>query len=168
MRFLPAYPRPQRRAQSTEKVTGAIDFLQSHHKMAHLLPTVSRLLALQKDCATILPAMFNACQVLNLEAGQLVIATPNAALASKLKQQLPKIQNDLLKLGWQVNAIRLKVQVPQPNSVATTLPKRHLSPEALNAFAALGAVLDDAPQNAALKAAVLALARQTASNLDSE
>lgn len=164
MRFLPAYPRPQRRAQSTGKVTGAIDFLQSHHKMAHLLPTVSRLLALQKDCATILPAMFHACQVLNLEAGQLVIATPNAALASKLKQQLPKIQNDLLKLGWQVNAIRLKVQVPIPDVVSPSIEKRQFTESAKTAFATLSTELGDGLQNAALKHAVLSLIKNHSKN----
>jgi hypothetical protein len=164
MRFLPAYPRPQRRAQSTEKVTGAIDFLQSHNKMAHLLPTVSRLLALQKDCAAILPAMFNTCQVLNLEAGQLVIATPNAALASKLKHQLPKIQADLLKLGWQVNAIRLKVQAPIHDVVSPSIEKRHFSEQAKTAFITLSTELGDSPQNAALKDAVLSLIKHHSKN----
>ena len=132
--------------------------------MAHLLPTVSRLLALQKDCATILPAMFNACQVLNLEAGQLVIATPNAALASKLKQQLPKIQTDLLKLGWQVSAIRLKVQVPIPDVVSPSIEKRQFSESAKTAFSALSAELGDGLQNAALKHAVLSLIKHHSKN----
>lgn len=164
MRFLPSYPRPLRRAQSTEKVTGAYDFLQSHHKMAGLLPTVSRLLALQKDCAAILPAMFDACQVLNLEAGQLVIATPNAALASKLKQQLPKIQNDLLKLGWQVNAIRLKVQVLIPVVVSPPVQKRQFSDSAKTAFTTLSTELGNSQQNAALKNAVLSLIKNHSEN----
>lgn len=153
-----------RRAQSTEKVTGAIDFLHTHHKMAHLLPTVSRLVALQKACATILPSMFEACQVLHLEAGQLVIATPNAALASKLKQQLPKIQNDLSKLGWQVTAIRLKVQAPAPAIVSTSIQRRQFTDSAKAAFTALGAELGNSPHNAALKLAVLSLVKHHSKN----
>jgi hypothetical protein len=132
--------------------------------MAHLLPTVSRLVALQKACATILPGMFEACQVLHLEAGQLVLATPNAALASKLKHQLPKMQNDLCKLGWQVTAIRLKVQAPAPVIVSTPIQKRQFSDSAKVAFTALGTELGNSPHNAALKQAVLSLIQNHSKN----
>lgn len=158
MRLL--YPRGANRTQKNEQPGGAINFLHENNNMVRLLPTVTRLIALQKACNSLLPPMFNACQVLHFDDGNLLFSVPNAALASKLKQQLPHIQSNLVLQGWQVNAIRLKVQVPQPISVATTLPKRHLSTSALNAFATLGEMLDDAPQNAALKAAVLALARR--------
>lgn len=159
MRLL--YPRGAARIPKNERPDGAMDFLHTNNNMVRLLPTVTRLIALQKACNSLLPPMFNACQVLHFDDGNLLFSVPNAALASKLKQQLPHIQSNLLMQGWQVNAIRLKVQVPQPISVATTLPKRHFPQDALNAFAALGEMLDDAPQNAALKAAVLALARRT-------
>ncbi|WP_105530073.1 DciA family protein [Solimicrobium silvestre] len=81
------------------------------NQLAHLWPTISNNAALQKECATALPQLFLYCQVLQLEAEQLVLAAPNAALASKLKQQLPKLQTALQKAGWQINAIRIKVQV---------------------------------------------------------
>ena len=67
----------------------AADFLQSNDGLAALLPAVARMAALQKDCAALLPAMFDACDVLQYDADQLVLSTPNAALAVKLKQQLP-------------------------------------------------------------------------------
>ncbi|MBS0307872.1 MAG: hypothetical protein JSS58_02770, partial [Proteobacteria bacterium] len=79
--------------------------------MRTLLPTVTRMAALQKSCETALPVLFESCSVVQYDADQLVLACPNAALASKLKQQLPKLQCDLIRQGWQVNAIRLKVQV---------------------------------------------------------
>ena len=75
------------------------------------MPAVTRMAALQKDCAKLLPSMFEACDVLQYDADQLVLSTPNAALAAKLKQQLPKLQAHLVKSGWQVNVIRIKVQV---------------------------------------------------------
>ena len=151
------YPRSARRLARSEQATGAMNFLGTHQKMAHLMPTVTRLIALQKDCMTILPAMFHQCHVLNFELGNLTFAVPNAALASKLKQQLPKLQGDLLMLGWQVNAIRLKVQVPIPPPVARPVTPRQLSPKAVEAFSALRDNLGQHAGNATLKAAIEAL-----------
>src|SRR5687767_13208362 len=112
--FLSSQPHFQSTRASTKNVrgvTGVTDFLRAHDKMATLLPALTRIAALQKECAAILPALFDACSVMQFEAGQLTLSTPNAALATKLKQQLPKLQDALLKRGWQVNAIRIKVQV---------------------------------------------------------
>jgi hypothetical protein len=83
-------------------------FLQS--ELAHLWPAIANVGKLQKACAAALPQLFLYCQVLHLEKEQLVIAAPSAAFASKLKQQLPKLQTALQKAGWQVHAIRIKVQ----------------------------------------------------------
>jgi hypothetical protein len=96
---------------SARAAQGAADFLRGHEKMASLLPAVSRMAALQKDCAAVLPDMFSACGVLQFESEQLVLSVPNAALTARLKQMLPKLQDALLKRGWQVSAIRLRVQV---------------------------------------------------------
>ena len=136
---------------------GAADFLRAHDKMAALLPNITRMVALQKDCAATLPAMFETCSVLQFESGQLVLAIPNASLASKLKQQLPKLQDALLKRGWQVSAIRLKVQVSKILEKSTTSKQLVLPAQALSAFAALGDTLADSPRNGALKAALRAM-----------
>src|SRR5436309_10784769 len=71
--------------------TGAVDLLRANDTMAALLPTVTRMIALQRDCAAVLPSMFASCDVLQFDAGQLLLSIPNAALAAKLKQQLPKL-----------------------------------------------------------------------------
>lgn len=125
--------------------------------MAALLPAVARLIALQKDCSTILPALFDACSVLSFEKEQLVVATPNAALAAKLKQQLPKLQEALLKRGWQVNAIRIKVQVGK--IAEKTAPEKTLTlpAKAISALEDLSQSLEDSPQNQALKNALATL-----------
>mgnify|MGYP001551737021 CR=1 FL=1 len=149
--------RPNARPKTAK---GAADFLQSHDKMAALLPTVTRMAALQKDCAATLPVMFDACTVLQFESDQLVLSTPNASLAAKLKQQLPKLQEGLQKRGWQVNAIRLKVQVTKivENSIK---PKQLMLPkQAVSALAELGNKLENSPRNDALKAALSAMVRR--------
>lgn len=133
---------------------GVADFLRANDKLAALLPAVTRIAMLQKDCALLLPASFETCSVMHFEAGQLVLATPNAAVATKLKQQLPKLQDHLLKRGWQVNVIRMKVQpgkvaVKQQQQKQLVLPK-----QAISALAELKNLLEDSPQNTALKAAL--------------
>lgn len=157
----------QQRSQSNRSirkpgssVTAVTDFLRANDRMATLLPAVARLIALQKDCSAILPALFDACSVLSFEKDQLVVATPNAALAAKLKQQLPKLQDALLKRGWQVTVIRIKVQVGKiaektPPQKTLTLPGK-----AISALESLTESLEDTPQNEALKNALATLVRR--------
>lgn len=120
------------RRKFNQPVSGATDFLRGNATMAALLPTVARLASLQKDCAQALPAMFSQCDILQFEGGHLVLATPNAAVAAKLKQQLPKLQAELEKRGWQIHGIKLKVQViksiaPVVHTRALVLPVKAMA-----------------------------------------
>jgi hypothetical protein len=135
----------------------AADFLQSNDGLAALLPAVARMAALQKDCAALLPSMFDACDVLQYDADQLVLSTPNAALAAKLKQQLPKLQAHLVKGGWQVNAIRIKVQVSKPRASEVFVKQIHLPQQALSALDQLGKTLENTPRNQTLISAIQAM-----------
>jgi hypothetical protein len=133
-------------------------FLRRNEKMAGLLPTAMRMASLQSDCAGALPQMFANCDVLSYEDSQLVLATPSSAVAAKLKQQLPKLQLALHKKGWQIDAIRLKVQVTR--SIPPVVHTRQLvMPQmAINAFEELGETLAPTSQNATLIAALKAMA----------
>ena len=133
---------------------GVADYLQAHDRMATLLPAVARLTALQKDCTAILPVLFETCSVMQFEANQLVLATPNNALAARLKQQLPKLQDGLLKRGWQVSAIKIKVQAGKISGKKVLQKQIALPAQALHALTALNESLEDSPQNAALKTAI--------------
>lgn len=157
------YQRSARPAQPGRAPQDAVGFLRMHDKMAALMPAVTRMAALQADCAAALPAMFEACAILQFEAGQLVLSTPNAALATKLKQQLPKLQELLQQRGWQVDAIRLKVLFVQALRKAAPVKQLALPQQARSALAVLAEALEDSPRNAALKAALAAMARR---NLD--
>ena len=163
MRSTPFYKAP--RGRSGPAATGATDFLRGNATMAALMPTVRRLAALQIDCAAALPAMFNHCDILQFEEGQLVLATPNAALAAKLKQQLPKLQAELEKRGWQISAIKLKVQViksiiPVVHTHALVLPEK-----AKSALEALSETLPASPQNQTLIAALKAMVERHKSSV---
>lgn len=160
MNFSPLYQQNSRLTRNALTAVGAADYLRSHDQMAALLPAVTRMVALQKDCARLLPAMFDACAVLQFNANQLVISTPNAALAAKLKHQLPKLQDGLTNLGWQVSAIRLKVQVGQSLAKSSPVKQLKLPVQAVSAMADLEASLETSPRNEALKAAIAAMVQR--------
>jgi len=140
----------------------ATDFLRSSDRLAALLPTVMRIGKLQRDCRLILPPMYSACEALSLQDGVLTLTVPSSAVAAKLKQQVPKLQANLQKKGWQVESVRVKIrmgssvpvrELPQPSSLK-------LPPTAVDAFAELGETLPDTTQNAPLIAAIRRLAEK--------
>ncbi len=154
--FSSSQPAPSSR-MTKHTTKGDSDFLRANDRMASLLPAAARMAALQKECAALLPATFDACAVLRFESGQLVLAVPNAALAAKLKQQLPKLQDALLKRGFQVSSIRLRLQ---PGNIVTNVTKSKqllLPNQAISALADLNASLEDSPRNEALKTAIMTM-----------
>jgi hypothetical protein len=144
--------------KSRQTSIGATDFLRRNDRMASLLPTAMRMANLQRDCAASLPPMFGNCDVLSFEDAQLVLATPTSAVAAKLKQQVPKLQAALQKRGWQIDAIRLKVQVTRSIPPVVHTRQLELPSTAVSAFAELGDALPATAQNATLIAAIKAMA----------
>ncbi len=150
---------PARRPEQQAQTKGALDFLQSNDRLAALLPTLSQLASLQSDCERLLPTLFASCRVLQLREGALQVAVPNAALATRLKQVLPKLQDGLRQKGWPVDAVKLKVQLMPAVPASATRPVKHkvLPRNAAGAFAELEQTLEDSPRNAGLRDALKAL-----------
>src|SRR5476649_2620400 len=119
---------------------GATDFLRRDDKLAALLPSI-----------------FQFCEILAFEDGQLLLSTPNASLAAKLKQQLPKLQETLARRGWQVTGVKLKVQMMKPAEIKEQMRSLSLTEAAVTAFDELGDALEQSPQNATLIAALKAM-----------
>jgi hypothetical protein len=149
-----------KRGKKLTDASGVASFLQQSDKLSPLLPTIKRNLSLQKECGSLLPPIFDCCEVLNLADDQLVLSTPNASIASKLKQQLPKLQAHLQQRGWQINAIKIKVQVKRTVEKPVPIKQAILSSKAISAFASLESNLATTPQNADLKAALERLLRR--------
>ena len=152
------FPRNLVRGAKAPVAHDAASYLGANEKMAALLPAVKRMAQLQKACAAILPEMFGYCEVLQCNADQLVLGVPNASVAAKLKNRLPKLQDALASQGWQLAAIRLKIQVGT-NVLPAPAPVKQLRlpPQAVSALASLGGTLEDSPRNAALRSAIAAL-----------
>ncbi len=136
----------------------ATDFLRSNDRMASLLPAAMRMGRLQQDCAKALPPMFAQCDVLSFQDGALVLAVPSSAVAARLKQMLPKVQATLQQRGWQVESVRLKVQVGRSLEQKAAPRTLELPPTAVDAFEQLAESLPDTAQNKDLVAALKSLA----------
>ena len=151
------FPRNLVRGAKTPAAHDAASYLGGNEKLAALLPAVKRMGQLQKACAAILPEMFGYCEVLQCNADQLVLGVPNASVAAKLKNRLPKLQEALAVQGWQLNAIRLKIQVRENLPLPPPPKQLRLPSQAVSALASLGGALEDSPRNAALRSAIAAL-----------
>ena len=133
---------------------GVVDCLREHDQFGTLWAAVNRTMALQKDCQAALPSLFGICSVLQLTSERLVVSTPNAAMATKLKQQLPTLQNYLCRKGWQVNAIQVKVQVGSIFEQKIPVEKPVLSDRALASLQVLERSLEWSVRNEPLKKAL--------------
>lgn len=140
----------------------ATDFLRRNDRLAALLPAATRMASLQKEVRLILPPMYANCEALSVQDGVLTLAVPSSAVAAKLKQQAPKLQAALQKKGWQVESVRIKIQVGRalPVEQETRRSSLELPPTAVQAFEELGDALPDSPQNAQLIAAIRRLAEK--------
>jgi hypothetical protein len=136
---------------------GITDVLRGAGGIAALLPMANKMARLQADCAAALPAMFGQCDILRFEEGSLTLAVANAAIAAKLKQQLPKLQTALRQRGWQVEAVKLKVQMARVTPPEQVMRSLELPNAALSAFEELSTSLPDTPQNQTLIAALKAM-----------
>ena len=139
------------------------DFLRRNDRLAALLPAANRIASLQKEVRLILPPMYANCEALAVQEGVLTLAVPSSAVAAKLKQQAPKLQAALQKKGWQVDSVRIKIQVGRalPAGPEGLKPSSlELPPTAVQAFEELGDALPESPQNAQLIAAIRRLAEK--------
>jgi len=82
-------------------------------------PTLARLTELTRDSAarlkaveSLIPAaLLSAIQAGPIEGPVWCLLLDNNAAAAKIRQLLPALQSHLRVKGWEVNSIRLKVQV---------------------------------------------------------
>jgi hypothetical protein len=130
-----------------------IDFyLNSSNSLRRLTDEARRIAELQRVFLKIAPQpLTQACCVGQLRAGTLSLLAENAAIAAKLKQLLPRLLISYQKLGWQVTAIRVEVQVRNAASeAATRRSTKHLSSESIRNLEELAAGLEDSPLKQAL------------------
>ena len=150
---LPASFTPARHQSQRASTRDASDFLRGNDKLAALLPAAARLASLQRECVALMPASFAHCTVLQVTDGQLQIAVPNAALATRIKQMLPKLQAGLVDKGWPIESIKLKIQVVAP-PLPPAVRELSLPARAVSSFAELDKNLEGHPRNEALKEAL--------------
>lgn len=87
------------------------DFLNADEAMARLAAHAGRLLKLQRLFEEVVPAtLARACRIANFKSGVIFIHAENGAVAAKLRQTMPSINDEFRTRGVQVTEIRIKVQ----------------------------------------------------------
>lgn len=121
------------------------DMLKQAQVVGDLLPTVERHLAVQRDLVRVLQPLLGHLGlqplelfcVQRLEQGVLALGVPNAAMAARLRQLLPRLQAGLEERGWKVSAIRIRVQPRISSEKSVSCEKRTFPAVALAAFSGL-------------------------------
>jgi hypothetical protein len=133
----------------------AVDFLRDNAGISTMLSATAHNLELRVQCVAALPSMFSNCEVLQYKNESLTLSISNAALASKLRQQLPRLRNKLLAKNWKISAVQVRVQVQQQSKKAPTISQRKLPSIAFSAFSSLVQGLEPSTSNETLKNAIL-------------
>ena len=115
----------------------ALEYLDSHEKVVTLMHTAKQLMEIENACNRILPVWFSNCHILKLENGTLLVGVPNQAVAARIRQKIPFLQNRLGLKGWPVHTVRLKVSFLQNLYREKPVGKKNLSPKAYESFSKL-------------------------------
>ncbi len=125
--------------------------MSSSRELRPLLTKATALSALQRHFEAVAPPHFaQFSQVAGLQAGTLIIAASNAAVAAKLRQLAPELVTLLQNRGYEVSRIHVKVQVSFNPGQPEVIPRK-LSQTARNALNDLSRNLGDSPLKLALK-----------------
>lgn len=134
-------------------------FLGSGDALARLQDHAARLRRLQGVLERGLgPALAQACRVANLKDDILVIAAHGGAVAARLKQMVPSLEQHFLQAGYPLAGIKIKVATPQQAEWRRPPPERHISPAARSSISDFAATL---PADSPLRASLERLARRS-------
>lgn len=87
------------------------DFLNADEAMARLAAHAGHLLKLQRLFEEVAPAaLARTCRIANFKSGVIFIHAENGAVAAKLRQITPRLNDEFRTRGVQVTEIRIKVQ----------------------------------------------------------
>lgn len=115
----------------------AIEYLGSQKRTVDVVRIARQLMEIRNDCNHLLPGWFVNCRITNLKNGTLSISVPNQALAARLRQRIPFLQNQLSMKGWSIDTIRVKVLITPPEVTEKPVPKKTLPPKARESFSEL-------------------------------
>lgn len=86
-------------------------YLNADESMARLAAHAGRLLKLQRLFEEVVPAnLAKTCRIANFKAGVIIIHAENGAVAAKLRQLAPTLNDDFRARAVEVTEIRIKVQ----------------------------------------------------------
>jgi hypothetical protein len=101
-----------------------IDWLSRDPTLSLLADQAQRLIALQRDVDAALAPL--KVRVIALDQGRLVLGTPHASAAARLRQREPSLVRHLASRGWPVRAVQFRP--PREPSGPQPAPRRTKSP----------------------------------------
>lgn len=117
-------------------------YLRSADALSRLAEHAARLARLQAILAHELPPlMAESCGVANLKGEELVLHARSGAVAARLKQMLPGLQQAYARQGVLLAAIKVKVAVSNPEPRRPAAARRFVPTQARGSLAQLATAL---------------------------
>ena len=128
------------------------DFLEAPDGAGKVLAHARLLLRLTHLYQTIAPAHLAAASHLaNYKSGIVVIHATSGAVATKLKQLAPTLDDGFSRKGVECNGVQVKVQARESGTQSRTSTPKPLSPNASRSLSDLRDNLPESPLRAALQ-----------------
>tara|TARA_S200000501_G_C20849934_1_gene755248 strand:+ start:560 stop:1030 length:471 start_codon:yes stop_codon:yes gene_type:complete len=123
------------------------DYLKSNDKLKLIINKAYKINNLQKNCEKSIPFFLKNCEILQLTEKKLIISVPNASIASRLRQLIPKLKSDLQKKGNEIEEIFLKIKIKTKLSEINKKINNKLSPNSINYFKDLEKTIEENSEN---------------------
>jgi len=128
------------------------DILGDTRELSSLAASAQHIAQLQRIYVeAVPPELSKSSHVSWARAGILTVVAGNGAVASKLKQVLPRVINRFRQRGFEFNSMRIEVQVTSASPPGRLNSPKQLSNRAIYAIEAALAKTPESPLKAALK-----------------
>lgn len=124
-------------------MTGPLEnYFRSAAPLARLGEHAARLGRLQSILVGVLPAhLAESCGVANLKEGELVLHARSGAVAARLRQMLPSLQQAFAEQGVLLTGIKLRVEVVNPMTPRPAAAPRSVPAQARDGLSSLAETL---------------------------
>ena len=95
-------------SRSNAPASPVMDWLEQDSQQ--LLQTAQRYLQLEQLIQKLLPTSLQHCKVAQIDRQAIVISVPSAAHATKLRQMIPTLLQQLQQHQWQLTEIQIQIQ----------------------------------------------------------
>ncbi len=145
---------------SSHKVKTYLNILSQTDEYQELFSRVNQLNKMQQTFSALVPSYLGkSCRLGNISNNKLIIFAENGTVASKLKLISPSLLLQLQKIGWDIKAIRISVQISNhtqyphhPTNNERLNKKKKLTPKSIASLQQLADKVSDTELESAIQA----------------